>query len=474
MGKMLGVVAAVTLACAVSNPASRAAGAPAGQIEVLHQGPKPLPPTAAALQFTGLAADNSTVLFGPVSNDPRPRVQLKRVPVTVKILKVEYLDGSTLVGLFEGFVQVNPSKTTIVLDPPWVTYPPCQAAPPDDLAQFGADLEVLTARTVEVALPPQALPDLRRTKSGTGSFPLGAPLPSKVALDNVPPVGMQGTIKGLGYPGSCIAWSFGYGLGSYTAARNPDGTIRWGTRDTANQVSSAFLYGLVHAQDGKTCPMGSSNGYLPQLIAEGAPSVAQVPYAPDCCYLNGINVHQQFPKEDRFRIGSFARIPLYPQGTSAQQAAALLSLKQVLAAGMAVAFAGPVFENFSALPLDQGVFYPCPNCWCQPGTRCGHGMLLVGYDDGIGDPAMALGAFLVQNSFGTNWPPGPSPAPPGQFYLSYQGFLTSQLTAAVAYPLDRKKPAGKPLVPSAAGAPAAHITDAYQWQDVSQTPFPRP
>jgi len=87
----------------------------------------------------------------------------------------------------------------------------------------------------------------------------------------------------------------------------------------------------------------------------------------------------------------------------------------------------------------------------------------VGYDDTIGDATLGLGAFLVQNSFGTNWPPGPSPAPPGQFYLSYQGFLGSQLAAAVAYPRDSKRPSGRALEASASGAPTAYVTSAYQW-----------
>jgi C1A family cysteine protease len=63
-----------------------------------------------------------------------------------------------------------------------------------------------------------------------------------------------------------------------------------------------------------------------------------------------------------------------------------------------------------------------PFGWCEPepGKPCGHGMMLVGYDDALGDPRPGLGAFLVQNSFGTNWPPaGADPAPPGMFYLSY-------------------------------------------------------
>ncbi len=103
-------------------------------------------------------------------------------------------------------------------------------------------------------------------------------------------------------------------------------------------------------------------------------------------------------------------------------------------------------------------------------------MLLVGYDDEIGDQAKGTGAFLVQNSFGVHWPPpsSQSPAPPGQFYLSYSGFLDSQLSAQVAYPLDRTRPRARPLASSPPGGPSAYVTLAYQWTDAEATGAPTP
>ena len=38
-----------------------------GLIEVVHQGARPIPSAATSLRFTGLAADDSTVLFDPGS-----------------------------------------------------------------------------------------------------------------------------------------------------------------------------------------------------------------------------------------------------------------------------------------------------------------------------------------------------------------------------------------------------------------------
>jgi hypothetical protein len=446
---------------AAAWPAARGADArPApttATIEVVHEKKgRGLPPTATQLRLTGLAADNQTVLFGPVNGPAKDRVKVDAVPVTVQIVQIAYLDGTTLVARFEGFVKLAPGKTTEVVNPPWVTQPPCNGPPAaDELGRFGARLDV--SAIVPIALLPQALPG--------PLFPNGSALPSTVTLDNLPPVGMQGTIPALGYPGSCIAWSFGYGLGSYTAARNLDGSVRWDASDPRNQPSPAFLYPLVHQLEGEnppaSCPQGSYDLYLPQLVWQGAPSVAQVPYAPDCCYLNGMNLTKRFPHEDRLRIGSYAQI-LLPGRLGPDASAYLTRIKQFLAAGMAVAFAGPVFDSFTTLPLDGGVFYPTGSCAPDPG--CGHGMLLVGYNDGIGDPSLGLGAFLVQNSFGTNWPPGPSPAPPGMFYLSYNGFLDSQLTAHVAYPLDPARPKGRPLAATPRGAPHGYVTAAYQWE----------
>ncbi len=53
------------------------------------------------------------------------------------------------------------------------------------------------------------------------------PLPSHAYLNNLPAVSEQGTAAHLGSPGSCEALSFGYGLGSYTAARLPNGSHKW-------------------------------------------------------------------------------------------------------------------------------------------------------------------------------------------------------------------------------------------------------
>jgi hypothetical protein len=99
-------------------------------------------------------------------------------------------------------------------------------------------------------------------------------------------------------------------------------------------------------------------------------------------------------------------------------------IKEYVANGQAVAFSGSVLCGYcNAVPLQDGVIYETDTV-----PNSGHGQLVVVYDDNVGTPGNA-GAFLIQNSFGTSWPPassGPSPAPPGTVYWSYNTFATTQ------------------------------------------------
>lgn len=444
-----------------TTPALRFSG---GAILVTFRGPRPMPAGTTQLQFTGSASLGSPALY-TASRPPQSAVLLFGVPTSVNVLTIEYLSGSTVVGLFEGIVRPSPTSLSVVVNPPWVTQPPCHTPPSDDEGLFGADLEgFAAAMDTPQALSPRALIVPWKPL-------VSPPPPPSVTLDNLPPVGMQGTLKSLGSPGSCISWSFAYGLGSYTAARRTDGSVRWSPRLPVNQVSTPFLYALVHSEENppKFCPSGSSSGYLEQLVMAGAPSMRNRPYAPDCCYINSINVDQTFPLEDRFRIGSYAQIALPGPPDGPVVPATLRLLKEHLASGRAVAFAGRVFTSFGTeLPLVNGVYYAPfdpPFCEPTPTKPCGHGMLLVGYDDTLGDDSDP-GAFLVQNSFGISWPPGGAyPAPPGMFYLAYSAFFKSQVNAQTAYPLDRTIPIARPLTAAPGGGPAAYVSLAYDWVD---------
>src|SRR5262245_42685461 len=75
-------------------------------------------------------------------------------------------------------------------------------------------------------------------------------LPSHAYLFNLPAVAEQGDI------GSCEAQSFGYGLGSYTAARLPNGSFKWVAQLAQNSVSAAYLFSWGNFIGFAHCPGG--------------------------------------------------------------------------------------------------------------------------------------------------------------------------------------------------------------------------
>lgn len=325
---------------------------------------------------------------------------------------------------------------------------PAATMPPAVLAE---GCRGATSDITEVQPSPQTLPPFALSESGEP-----APLPPAVVLTNLPAVAQQGTADHPGSPGTCEAQSFGYGLGSYTAARLPDGGIKWDPADAVNSVSAAFLYALAVSDSlAGPCPKGGlALEYLARLTALGAPSRAQVPYEPNCNYLKSVDPDVAWPDQDRFLIGSYStfRISTEP----------LEFIKRLLAARHAIAFTGPVYSGYADPTLDHGVFGT--NTGTQPDTiipNSGHGQLLVGYDDDKGDPS-APGAFLIQNSFGTDWPPSES-NPEGRIWWAYRTFLESQELAAVAYPRAESAQQGK--LQSELVGPEGFVTGVRHWVD---------
>ena len=326
----------------------------------------------------------------------------------------------------------------------------CMVSATVDAGPFGSlvDAAEFSSGAAVQALPPAAFltPPVR-------------PLLSSAFLTNLPAVSQQGTDANPGSPGTCEAQSFGYGLGSYTAARQPDGSAKWNPALPQNSVSPAYLFAFALHDGFATCSKGGALKYLAQLVAFGSPTRARVPYQPDCDYFDTIQNQADFPdsypKMRRFRIGSYAAFSI-----GADPAAAVQLIKEYVANGQAVAFSGSVLCGYcNAVPLQDGVIYETDTV-----PNSGHGQLVVGYDDNVGTPGNT-GAFLIQNSFGTNWPPvssGPSPAPRGMVYWSYDTFATTQGLAAVAYPRSPGPPAGTRLS-GGQHAPLASITRSFQW-----------
>jgi len=278
-------------------------------------------------------------------------------------------------------------------------------------------------------------------------------LPKKI-LENRPAIAMQGTPQSLGSPGSCEAQSFGYGLGSYTAARKPDGSIKWDASLPENQVSAAFLYNFQQHRQGVTCGKGSlAIPYLDFLIAGGSPSAQEIPYYPNCEYLENLTLAPQFPNMERFCLGSLAGFSIEKDPD-----AALELIKELIANGLAVAFTGSVLLGYARAPqFTHGII-----CETEIIPGSGHGQLVVGYDDMIG-PRDNLGALLIQNSFGTAWPPAHSgsAAPRGMAYWSYATFKKTQSSGATAFPRDDGPLTGSILKNST--GPGGCIKRAFQW-----------
>lgn len=332
----------------------------------------------------------------------------------------------------------------------------------DGSGPFGSVLDYDEFNSAVQALPPAAFLTPR----------IQPPLPSSSYLSNLPAVSQQGTAAMPGSPGSCEAQSFGYGLGSYTAARMPNGSHKWIAALAENSVSPAYLFAWGLFRNYAQCPAGGvALVYLNQLVGFGAPTRARIPYQPDCSYFSMIPQQRGFPNDypdmKRFRIGSYGTFNIHDNPLAVQ------TIKQYIANGQAVAFSGYVLCGYGLnLPMQDGVIYETSYVIGQDGKPAGHGQLIVGYDDNVGTPGNQ-GALLIQNSFGTGWPASAgassSIAPPGMAYWSYNSFEQTQKLAAVAYPRDPGPPAGVRLSGSQR-APLASITSAFQWAPDGQPP----
>ncbi len=324
--------------------------------------------------------------------------------------------------------------------------------------QWGASVNVHELDGIQAALEPQAL-------HGT-VLQVADPAPSgsqAVTLANLPAVMAQGVPGHFGSPGSCEADSFGYCLGAYTAARNPDGSRKWSAADPSNAPSSAWLYQWEHVvvESGKrACPAGSgATPYANHLVRFGAPSVAQYPYNPHdgttpkavCSYITSLQVATDAPDQSRLLVGSYKGFSNIKNGKSKY----LESFKQLIRNGHAIAFTGLVAKQYGILspPLTSGAF-TAPAGFI---SGSGHGQVIVGYDDHAGPG----GAFLVQNSFGPGWNPGSGRGHNGRIFWDYDAFFASQAYALIMYPNTSAAISGTVLSASASGAPKLAVVSAH-------------
>ncbi|HEY0615565.1 MAG TPA: hypothetical protein VGC96_13020 [Candidatus Elarobacter sp.] len=332
-----------------------------------------------------------------------------------------------------------------------------------DQGRWGAALGAADSTGVLPALSPRAL--YGTAIAGTPLAPDGA---RAVVLPNLPSIATQGVDGHAGSPGSCEAQSFGYCLGAYTAARNPDGSRKWSAADPANQPSAAWLYQWEHdaiEHDKRVCPAGSgAKPYLDRLVSDGAPSAAQVPYDPhdaptvaaECAYIKGLNVAGTWPGESRLTIASYKIYPNVLDG----KATYLAQFKDLVRHGHAIAFTGLVAKGYGvdSPVLTDGVF-TAPQGFIP---SSGHGQVIVGFDDAKGPN----GAFLVQNSFGPDWNAGPASdhGRNGRIWWDYDAFFASQKYCAIAFSAGPASLAAHPgattLTSNDPGAPHFTVANA--------------
>ncbi len=291
---------------------------------------------------------------------------------------------------------------------------------------------------------------------------------SAVVLTNLPTVSTQGVPGSIGNPGSCEAQSFGYCLGAYTAARNPDGSMKWSAADASNQPSAAWLYQWEHAvveSDNRVCPNGSgAKPYADKLVKTGAPSTASVPYNPNdatkvgqlCTYIKGLSVTTAPPGSSRLLVGSYKVYGNVLHG----KATYLSQFKELIRHGHAIAFSGLVPKQYciESPPLTNDAF-TAPAGFIP---KSGHGQVIVGFNDAKGPN----GAFLVQNSFGPGWNPGAASdhGHNGRIWYDYDAWFQGQGYALIMYSNAPLAAHGTALKTSGSG-PRFIVASANSYKD---------
>jgi hypothetical protein len=335
------------------------------------------------------------------------------------------IPATTIMGRRRFLAGAAAAAATAALGPRTVFAEPARGRI-DPSGQFGALLNVDEFKRAPQIINPALL--ARFASQAALREAVNAGPPRRHVLGGLPPVMMQGTNASLGYPGSCEADSFGYGLGTYTASRNAAGFNPSG--GPGNQISAAWLFAWAqHRENATGCKGSAALPYLGLLIARGAPSAAHAPYKPDCDYIHGLNVNiGAFSGVGKFAIGSYKAL----WNLQNAQSTYLKTFKQFIHAGHAIAFSGLVAKEYGdpASAMVKGAFMPKGFI-----PKSGHGQLIVGYDDSLGHG----GAFLVQNSFGTAWPYLKTSAPllQGRLWWSYESFFASQSLGAIAYSIPR-------------------------------------
>ena len=279
-----------------------------------------------------------------------------------------------------------------------------------------------------------------------------ASLPPSVSLeDKFPPVQNQGQY------GTCTVWATGYALKTALNAIDKN----WTPADLAkpqNQTSPKDLWLMIPPARfrGENCYGSVLEFAMDALIASGAASMKDVPYD----MANSCNNSPSSAKGDpNNKLANYRKIAvngkLLTKPTNKVEGMEVDNFKSYLAQGRPVLFGARLGDRFKYRRDDKSVLYSDYN-----NNSMGHAMVLVGYDDNMGDN----GAFRVRNSWGTDWGDN------GGIWVDYNFFVTDFLNEAYV--------AQNPNSPEPNPNPPANIIDlltsfAEDYQDPEKPENPR-
>ena len=239
------------------------------------------------------------------------------------------------------------------------------------------------------------------TTSAPVARAMAGALPASVDLTpQCPPVFDQGDL------GSCCSCSIGYCVKGYmkTVEKN------WSNTTSNHQFSPSYVYNQVNG--------GADNGSYPEdnfalLTMRGADTLADQPYSTNVT---------AWPTQAQC-LAAVGNRDIEIAGATNSMVSDVASAKALIAAGNAISTTLNVDSAWDNLGSGTNyVWFPNGS-----GIRGGHCVSIVGYDDSVTDGKGHVGAFRVQNSWGTSW------AQNGRCWIAYAAYTTSNNPAEGFY-----------------------------------------
>jgi hypothetical protein len=230
-------------------------------------------------------------------------------------------------------------------------------------------------------------------------------LPASISLESkFPPIGNQGQY------GTCVAWASGYNLKTSLNAIDKG----WNSSDlskTSNQTSPKDLwFSIGNSYKGDGCNGTSFEAALDALIAKGATTLSRAPYDMGEC--SGSSVGDVNNKLVNYRKIAYNNRVAEGTGSDGMTQE---NLKNYLAQGRPILIGARLGDRFMSW---KGTASIGSDTYNNPEMQHAyHAMVLVGYDN-------SKSAFIVRNSWGTNW------GNAGSIYVDYDFFLENFCFAA--------------------------------------------